>query len=356
MKRLFALDYLRGLAAFGIMMYHYLYWNFGKFPADTFMGRLGLYGVSIFYILSGLTLYYVYHNKMKPSNEDILSFFRKRIFRIFPLLWLVTVISIILSKKVPNLLDLFLNLSGLFGFVSWDRYFSPGVWSIGNELVFYAFFPIFILFLKKSKPALILLSLMSLGLYLYFAFVSLNPAVPLHTQWRNYINPLNQGFLFLSGFLIGHSLQNLKIKNSISITLLLCGLLFFIFYPVTGDGINLVTGTNRLIFTASSLLICVGVYKLTIKLPDFIHIPLTFLGEASYSIYLLHPLVYTLVMNTLRIPGIYFVHTPIVSLLISVLATLILSYFVYHYFEKFFMKLGRSTPLNLVFPVKGLLR
>ena len=63
MNRLYNLDYLRGIVAFGIMIYHYFLWTFGKFSADTFIGRLGIYGVSIFYVLSGLTLYYVYYER-----------------------------------------------------------------------------------------------------------------------------------------------------------------------------------------------------------------------------------------------------------------------------------------------------
>ncbi|MGZ5244541.1 MAG: acyltransferase family protein, partial [Bacteroidia bacterium] len=67
MKRIHNLDYLRGIAAFGIMAYHYLAWSFGEFSAEDFMGRFGLYGVSIFYCLSGLTLYSVYHEKFTFS-------------------------------------------------------------------------------------------------------------------------------------------------------------------------------------------------------------------------------------------------------------------------------------------------
>ena len=142
-NRLYSLDYLRGLAAFGIMIYHYFSWISGSFSADTFMARVGIYGVSVFYVLSGLTLYYVYYDKMKPSRQDITSFFKKRLFRLFPLLWLVTIAAIFLSKEMPNFYNLFLNLTGLFGFIKWDIYFSTGVWSISNELVFYVFFPLF---------------------------------------------------------------------------------------------------------------------------------------------------------------------------------------------------------------------
>ena len=43
--RIYSLDYLRGLAAVGIMVYHYLSWTLGKYQADTIMGRIGIYGV-----------------------------------------------------------------------------------------------------------------------------------------------------------------------------------------------------------------------------------------------------------------------------------------------------------------------
>src|SRR6187549_3632015 len=139
MNRLYNLDYLRGLAAFGIMIFHYLSWTLGDPVSDTcgFMGRIGIYGVSIFYVLSGLTLYYVYFDKMAPSKADVIDFIRKRFFRIFPLLWLATIGAIIITGPIPAAWDFFLNITGLFGLLKWDGYIAPGAWSIGNELVFY---------------------------------------------------------------------------------------------------------------------------------------------------------------------------------------------------------------------------
>ena len=339
-NRLYNLDYLRGLASFGIMIYHYFSWSLGDFSDNMFLGRIGIYGVSIFYVLSGLTLYYVYSDKMKPSQQDILSFFKKRIFRIFPLLWLVTLTSIFLSRSIPDFYNLFLNLTGLFGFVKWDTYFSVGVWSIGNELVFYVFFPLFILFARTHKSLLILLSAILFSLYLYFAFVKLNPDVDLDEQWRNYINPLNQVFLFLGGFLIGYLFKKTKTNNATTIVLLMFGLGLFVFIPSNTNTISLVTGVNRLLFTFCCLLICFSFYKLTLKFPFFIHKPLTLLGEASYSVYLLHPLVY----NVIAFVNKHIFHYPeYIRLIFSIILTLVISYFVYEYFEKFFMRLGRKT-------------
>ena len=293
-KRNYNLDYLRGLAAFAIMIYHYLSWTLGRFSSDSFMGRVGIYGVSIFYVLSGLTLYFVYIDKMKPTRMELFHFYKKRILRIFPLLWLVTIIAVIIQKQSPDFINLFLNLSGLFGFLRWDKYYSTGAWSIGNELVFYVFFPIFIYLVKKSKGLMVLLSFILFSIYIYFAFVKLTPDLKLREQWKDYVNPLNQVFLFLSGFYIGYLSNEVKFNKRITTSLLILGLIVFVFYPVSGDLINLVTGFNRIIFTICCILICFSFFKLNYKFSEKLHKPLKFLGEASYSVYLLHPLSFKL--------------------------------------------------------------
>ena len=335
-NRLYNLDYLRGMAAFGIMIYHYLSWTLGKFSADTFMGRVGIYGVSIFYVLSGLTLYHVYYDKMKPSSQDVIAFFKKRIFRIFPLLWLVTIFSILLSQKTPDFSNLFLNLTGLFGFLKWDTCFSAGIWSIGNELVFYVFFPFFILFAKSYRPLFILLSVALLSIYIYFAFVQLYK----EDAWRNYVNPLNQVFLFLGGFLIGLFFNKTKISNQTAIGAFIVGFSLFVFVPAYGEQIVLKTGFNRLIFSFCCFLICFCFYKLSMKFPNYIHKPMTLLGETSYSIYLLHPIIFELV-GQLRNHTFNFPES--VRLISSICLTLIVAYFTYEYFEKYFMKFGSRS-------------
>lgn len=116
MKRIYTLDYLRGSAALLILVYHYLTWEGFEFDAETFMRRVGFYGVTIFYILSGLTLFYVYNSRLKLEKTSLKVFFIKRAARILPLLSAVSFIAIIFSRKIPNLMDVFLNFSGLFGF------------------------------------------------------------------------------------------------------------------------------------------------------------------------------------------------------------------------------------------------
>ncbi len=85
--RVESLDYLRGLMAISVMLYHYGYYSGILLDSSSLLGKLGIYAVSIFYILSGLSLAIVYKNKI-TSTSDICNFWIKRICRIAPLFWL----------------------------------------------------------------------------------------------------------------------------------------------------------------------------------------------------------------------------------------------------------------------------
>jgi peptidoglycan/LPS O-acetylase OafA/YrhL len=342
--RLHTLDYLRGLSALGIMVYHYLFWLNGSFTSDQFMGRVGVYGVAIFYVLSGLTLYHVYEYSQVSTGFSIGNFFKKRIFRIFPLLWLVTLGAIVLSRKMPNLPDVFLNLTGLFGFVRWHVYFATGAWSIGNELVFYSKFPL-ILLICMRKPWILLVALALTGLLHHlFAFEFLDAQKPLADQWHTYVNPLNQIFFFVAGCAIGYWTKARSFQPLSATVLVGLGLLLLAWIPAEGNTISIVTDYNRWLFTSACMLICLGAYKLSVRLPGSLHTVFKMLGEGSYSLYLLHPLVFTvwafifhwLEQSNHMLPWA-------VKLLTPIAITLVLSYFVYEYFEKYFMRLGRQS-------------
>lgn len=335
MSRINTLDYLRGLSALGIMLFHFLSKEYGEYGADTVVGRIGVYGVSVFYILSGITLYYVYYQKLRPRRSDLIFFAKKRVLRIFPLLWFCTVITLVLTKSVPNLWDLFLNLTGLYGFVKWDTYYVSAAWSIGNELVFYSFFPLFVFCTKEVKMGMTLLSAFILFLFCYYTFFVLKPTGSLDEQWTNYVNPLNQIMYFLTGFLIGHLLGNSRVNNTVSGLLVLVGVLVFLFYPSAGDPINLVTGSTRVIFSLAVAMVCIGFYKSELNMPRIIHKPLILLGDISYSVYLLHNIVYN-VLDIFLPPAL----PSLGRIFLALGTTIVVSIFSFYYFEKRVMAFG----------------
>jgi len=177
----------------------------------------------------------------------------------------------------------------------------------------------------------------------HFAFISLDQNLTLAQQWRNYVNPLNQVFLFLGGFLIFNYFSQKENNNKLYFLLLSLASILFVVYPVKGDSINIVTGFNRILFMLISFAICISFYKIDLTLPNFIDKPLSLLGEASYSVYLLHPIVLAIVQiicKGLNIPGLYIIA-------VSIVLTLVISYFVYKYFEKYFIKKGNNFKLIL---------
>lgn len=336
--RLTNLDYLRGLAALSILVYHYSSWTFGHQGAESVLGRVGVYGVAVFYVLSGLTMFHVYGHRLSKLRE-VRSFFVRRAFRIFPLLWLVTIATILISRDWPGWRTFALNMTGLFGFVDWDGYIALGAWSIGNELVFYALLPFVALAAVRLRwfiPCLIVF----FAIAAYFAFFVLDSSQPLSTQWAGYVHPLNQAFLFVAGFAVGKFLRDVVVPRWALLTSAAAALIVFVFWPSGGDQITLVTGANRFVFSFVCIALCAVAYKLAITAPAMIDRPMTALGEASYSVYLIHPIAFT-TMGLLIGDAL----PPVVTALLAAALTLVASIACYRLYERPFTTLGRRlTP------------
>lgn len=338
------LDYLRGLSAAGIMVYHYLSWTIGEFNSEDFMGRVGVYGVSIFYVLSGLTLYKVYFHNLSSHTSGWMNFFTKRVLRIYPLMIVTILLSawVMLDFNCPAY-QLFLNLSGMFGFVSWDSGIATGIWSIGNELCFYVLFPVLVFSASKGRVWFISILAMSLLIYIVFAFSILHTdTIDSQLQKRNYMNPLNQFFLFAGGFALGHWCRWVAERWQ-SVLILVFGLILFVFIPAEGDRIHLVTGWNRIWLTLACFLITIAFYTYTGKVQPHIASILQWLGAISYGMYLLHPLTHHAVgyVRDHHLFGIpHFSET--IRLPLAIMLTLMASHFSYYYFELPCMNWARS--------------
>lgn len=345
MQRIKELDYLRGLAALSIMLYHYMKWLYIYEGANSFIGKMSVYGVELFYILSGITLYHTYHQHLTLKKEQVIAFYVKRFFRIFPLFWLSILLAVGIGLKAVPVSKLCLNISGLFSIIAPHNYIAPGTWSIGNELVFYLLFPILLFTSRRSRFYFILNGVLFFLIFSYFAFYLFTPSATLHNQWSFYVHPFNHLFLFYAGMCIP-----LLLKKEVSSkgTALLCiaigaGILFG--FPAGKDGIHLLYGVNRYVFSIGALLICIGFYRSDFKFPGSIDTPLKHLGAWSYSIYLLHPFVYQMLCLLIRKAaslGFYFPQSNLLLITVAVLCTLFVSKFVYQCVEVYFIKKGAA--------------
>ncbi len=346
-KRISSLDYLRGLAAAGIMCYHMQLLNFGEADAATALARIKIYGVAIFYILSGLTLYKVYvKNFTFKSSGD---FYKKRVFRIAPLLLLATAITYLLQYSQHNisLVKLVANLAILPGMLRPDLFIANGAWSIGNECCFYLFFPVMLVLARQNKFYLWFSIFISGAVFIFFSLNVMQPAQTLGSQWANYVNVLNQFFLFAAGMGLAALPQPAAWLKKCAPAGIVCLLLLIFLYPVQGEPVMLVSGDTRLVLTGFVAALCYCFYIADFSfLPRAVQWSLHTLGEISYSIYLLHPLVYLTLKKVLPAGT-----SPYSLIACTVLFTLPLSYAVYNRFEKYFVSLGKK---DLRLPLFGL--
>jgi peptidoglycan/LPS O-acetylase OafA/YrhL len=124
-----------------------------------------------------------------------------------------------------------------------------------------------------------------------------------------------------------------QIKPMLVNFIFLIAILLFCFYPCSGDLRNVLIGTNRIVFTLICFAITFSVLKLNNSLLNHkIKKIFSWLGEISYSLYLIHGLVWSIVLFAgLKIRYV---------LPISFILSLIISHYVYKYLETPSRKLG----------------
>ena len=305
-----------------------------------------MYGVSIFFILSGLSMAIAYDRYITDLRTSV-TFFIRRLFRIWPLLWLAVALVAIPTYLIEKgthgqdpyrLSTIILNLTTLFGFVAPTEYINMGAWSIGNEIVYYAFTPIFIGAYHWRKSIGNAVTLATVGIGLLFAFSLLNPAENLKTQWATYINPFNNLFLYCTGLAIYYNFRDLTVPVSRHAPIFVFPVIIFFLYPTSGDQINLVTGFNRVAMSIISAAIVLAFYKCAPVLPKFIGDKFEKLGIATYGVYLLHPIVLDFTRAAFRF---FDVQTNYLPTLLAVGLTIVFALFTYKFYEAPLTNLGK---------------
>ena len=286
-ERVYSLDTLRGVMALVVMIYHYNSWLYDGLDSSNILSRFGIYAVTIFYFISGFSMMYGYWEKNKFYLKGYII---RRFFRIAPLFYMMSLIFIsyqLLTEGHIDIYKAFLNFTFLFSLIDPSAYYSTGAWSIGNEMFFYCVFAL-ILYLRKSFKILISITLISLLAFILFRTYFIDTNKALSSQWYIYISPLNHIFTFLVGclsYFIFKNYMGLLLKYKF----LLIPFSFVIFLmPIYGDRVNLVKGFDGLLLLIS----CYTIFLLFLSLKQsevFNNKIAIYLGDISYSIYLVHP-------------------------------------------------------------------
>ena len=156
-ERLFYLDLIRAFATVIIIITHYnavfLYLMPEEKDKIIITSRvanlyIGDFGVSLFLIISGASLMYVYQEKL-----DLKKFVKKRFLGIYPMFWIAYILAFVymfynqrtFAVDVPRKNFIF-TILGIDGYVSTLKpigtFYLVGEWFIGLILMMYVVFPI----------------------------------------------------------------------------------------------------------------------------------------------------------------------------------------------------------------------
>lgn len=269
---------LRGLAAVWVVLYHALGLPLPSGEVNPILGfaaGFGYFGVDIFFVLSGFVICYSVHGKMITAG----AFFRRRAERIVPPYFILTTVLFIGMLAAPSLfhsmnasLDHFLRS---IVYLSFTRYDFPVLyigWTLEYEMLFYLLAALALAFgMQVFNRLSVIIALLIVGGVLVtqaygpvrvFGFVT-NPII------------LEFGF----GFVIAGVFLTKRIDSYSMVAL-----------GVAITAIALINPTHRALLagipSAALLCICLAMHH-RVTLPQFIKNPLSTVGEASYSIYLM---------------------------------------------------------------------
>ncbi len=148
-RRLRGLDSLRGIAITTVILFHVQL----HFPAPGLLGRialLGYNGVQLFFIVSGLTMCYMWSAR-KDETWETTKFLIRRLCRIAPPFWFAIAFYMLWRKtsysslEPAGALDALVTILLAHGFVPRDiNLVVPGGWSIAAEVEFYILFPLMV--------------------------------------------------------------------------------------------------------------------------------------------------------------------------------------------------------------------
>jgi peptidoglycan/LPS O-acetylase OafA/YrhL len=293
-RRLYYLDALRGMAALSVVFAHYLFDAPPALPGQSvpqtgLIGAIdsvfdiGKFGVVLFFLISG----YIIPNSLGATGDRIGRFCISRFFRLYPLYWFALLLGVLLPLPVTGfpVKTVLANITMLQGYLH-----QPDVvgafWTLQIELTFYGTCLVMAFFHRMTSPKYCALACAG---FLAFAFalavgrnllvIKLPVALPLALTMMYF------GTLWRQATYLGDAMARRYASwliAAITITLV----------PLTILGYSHDFGFNEhwLTYTTSYLAaLCVFLVCTTRVLIEWR--PAVWLGEISYSLYLMHPIV-----------------------------------------------------------------
>jgi peptidoglycan/LPS O-acetylase OafA/YrhL len=302
-KKLNLLQVFRGLASIMVLLYHAngLIAQNLQYLFMSNVVKFGYAGVDFFFVLSGFIIFYI-HQKDIGSKNKFPDFISKRFIRVYPIYWIVLLPRFFSPGKDLNF------LTGLTS-ITLFPYPSPPIvnvsWTLSYEIFFYLLTAVLILTGVKYLTPLITIWLLAIGVYWsLYTFKILTFSLDNNLFLKFLFSYHHWEFAF--GCLAAYIVTKYTIRQGIFFLML--GLVLFIFSATAdvqirntiADNISAsiyqrafeipspINDLTVIYYGIPSMLIILGAAAL--DLSKQIRVPnlLLYLGDASYSIYLVH--------------------------------------------------------------------
>lgn len=321
-----SIQYLRGLASLMVLLEH-ITWKGKQYLDDPLKWfHIGGAGVDIFFIISGFIMCYATIGKY-GSIGGIGTFLQKRVLRIMPLYWLLTIVALMVFILIPERINTAGGetdiISSFFLFPTQGSFLLKNGWTLSYEYYFYLIFSFGLLFSEKLGRylvSIILISLASIGLVLepkgtYPTFLS-NPVL------IEFFLGMVLYYCFMKISIFPKILSPILISVAVAILLALNGIGGVFFGPRIVD------------FGIPSFMLCMGVVLLEKDIENHKISLLQKLGDSSYSLYLFHPFVLSALVLCLDFLHIDKTKFATIIVCFMVLVSLIAGYLCYSCVEK----------------------
>jgi peptidoglycan/LPS O-acetylase OafA/YrhL len=361
------LDSLRGLAAFAVMLSHFML----IIPASKITQLIefgptrllvaGSEAVMLFFVLSGFVLSLPYHHNNNNNNIGFGTFWLKRFLRIYLPYYIAILVAIISSQcvytgRVDLLSDWFngpwsndMSLSLILSHVILIGSFSneqldPVIWSLVYEMRISLIFPFLMILLRRFNLK------MSITLAFLCSIISFLVYLLLSKPNNDFIQTMHYFSMFIIGALLAKYRKNLtsKVKGlskRIKILWFVFGLFMYL-YAKPAFALKLILGDRDpfLATIVDSWCVTLGaciIILFSLSLNTFskflLRKPIHFLGKISYSLYLYHCIVlFTITHLLFSKISIWVIWT------LALIGSLLISSLSYFLIEKASINLGKK--------------
>jgi peptidoglycan/LPS O-acetylase OafA/YrhL len=267
----------------------------------TLLFGSGSIGVQIFFIISGFIMVYT-TRKSDGTAHYVNNFLIKRLIRVVPLYYIMVLFWLIVyERSLRFFIDDPITLLKTFCFIPLfnsplgPAYGMPPLkvgWSLNYEVLFYIIFGLS-LFLKRHRWTM-----------LFTVFTTLVVFIPLIFKgYVNFIPSVNYGFklsyfllltnpiliFFIVGVLLGLIYNSSFIIKSKALQIALVVISLVYFFLLYFKAAHFLNGFFISMFSSTFLVFSLLLFNkgIGIRVPSF----LVYLGDMSYSLYLVHPIV-----------------------------------------------------------------